>query len=249
MAGGVFPFASGARNAGSGLRGAPGFQAGPGAAATGARAGVATVPADCDGGSVTGLDAWVETVVVVVVVVTPAAAAAVATGCDGLLARGADILFMTSTAIAAATSATPAKARSSGSGLRLWAGAGAAEGVGACEGVAVGTGPVSLRRSLGSEGAERAAAMLTDELAGSSEGGRKTGTSPLRLGVRGSGGSEEYDGGAWLTFGGGIDVVKRTDDSSMIPAAERAVVARSAQMRARRGANGISATASSATFW
>ena len=246
--------AIGARKAGSGFFGAPVAHAGPGAAATGARAGAAaTVPAACDGGSVTGVVVGFAAVVAVVVV-TPAAAAAVTTGdgCDALLfARGPAILFITSTAIAAATSATPAKARISGMGLRACTGAGTNDGVGAWEGVAVGIGPVSLRRSLGNEGAELAALMLTEELAGSTEGdgGRKTGTSPLRLGVRGSGGSDEYDGGALLTFGGGIDVVKRTDDSSMMPAAESAVVARSAQMRARRGANGMSATASSATFW
>lgn len=49
--------------------------------------------------------------------------------------------------------------------------------------------------------------------------------------------------------GGGIVLRKRTDDSSMSPAARSACAARSAQMRARFGANGMNAFAISATFW
>src|SRR4051812_47248521 len=49
--------------------------------------------------------------------------------------------------------------------------------------------------------------------------------------------------------GGGYVLVIWIVDSSMIPAAMSACAARSAQRRARRGANGMSAIASSATFW
>src|SRR5579862_89144 len=69
-------------------------------------------------------------------------------------------------------------------------------------------------------------------------------------GGNGGGGNAAICGVGAPSFGAlGGALVKRAEEFSRRPAVRRVSVARSAQIRARGGANGMSAIATSATFW